>query len=294
MKILLTGASGWFGQSFIAEYVKSFGPQKLSNLILTTSDGRDISHPLLDFKLPTLTNAKAQEEEEVDLIVQSCFLTREKIDTLGIKKYNALTEQIIEEFDKILKNNKNAVVCVISSGAVHEDSSRYGFYKRVEEGIAKNSYNKRVIIFRIFGATTKYMDFRSWSAVCSFIKDNLNERDIFIKDNYDVLRGYVCMEDLSQIILNYFEVMQPNQSKTEVYDAVADIISIREIALGFVSEKTKVILPNRYDRNRKDYSYIGEKEKFINLTKRLNVTLKNCPDQFKNAQLNYYTESYLD
>lgn len=293
-RILLTGASGWFGQSFIAEYLKIYGAQRLKNLYLTTSNGRSISHPLLDFKLPTITNSMATTINDLDLIVHSSFLTKEKIISMGIESYNKQTENILNDFEKILQNNSNAVVCVISSGAVYGDTSQYGLYKRIEEDIAKNSLNNRVLIFRIFGATTKYMDFRNWSAVCTFLKENLNQRDIYIKSNQEVLRGFVCMEDLSNIIIKYFESIKDNQPIYEVYDAVSDIKSIREIALELISDKIKVILPDNYDKNMKDYSYMGEKSKFLELSKRLNVNLKNCSKQLKNAQENYYIESYLN
>ena len=61
------------------------------------------------------------------------------------------------------------------------------------ETVAIKSAKKKVFVFRVFAATTRYMDFRPWSAICTFIKHKIAREDIKINSNREIMRGVVCM-----------------------------------------------------------------------------------------------------
>lgn len=293
-KILLTGASGWFGQSFISKYVENYGVESLKNLVLATSDGRTIIHPIVPFKLSTITLDQACSLNDLDMIVQAGFLTKDKIEIMGLKLYNSGCSKIIFCLKKIIFNNSKATVAIISSGAVYNDTSSYGYYKKLEEQTAIKSAKKKVFVFRLFAATTRYMDFRPWSAICTFIKHKIAHEDIKINSNREIMRGVVCMEDLSNIILSLPMNFDESSRNFEIYDAVSDVMSIREMAETISDNNLNVIVPDYYNKHSKDFSYVGNMQNFHKLASKMNIALKDCSTQLQNAERTFYLKSFED
>lgn len=293
-KILLTGASGWFGKSFISQYVKKFGLKSFNNLILVTSDGRTLVHPIVPFKLTTITLDQACSLNDLDLIVQAGFLTKDKIEIMGVKLYNSVCSEIIYCFKKIISNNSKASIVIISSGAIYNDISSYGYYKKLEEKTAIKIGKTKVFVFRVFAATTQYMDYRSWSSICTFIKHKMTNKDIRINSSKEIMRGVVCMEDLSKIILSLMENVDESSSNIEIYDAVSDIMSIREMAEIISDQKFNVIVPDNYNKLLKDFSYVGNMKNFHKLATKMKIVLKDCSKQLHNAQRSFYLKSFED
>lgn len=293
-KILLTGASGWFGQSFISQYVDMFGEESLKNIILVTSDGRKISHPILNFKLSTITFEEACLFSDLDMIVQAGFLTKDKIEKMGLKSYNEGCSKIIYWLKKTIFNNSRANVVIISSGAIYNDTSSYGYFKKLEEETAIKSAKKKVFVFRVFAATTRYMDYRPWSAICTFIKNKISNQDIKISSSREIMRGIVCMEDLSRIILSLPIIIEEDSKNFEIFDAVSDIMSIREIAEKISGQNLNVIVPKYYNKHSKDFSYVGNMQSFHKLATKMDIALKDCYTQLQNAEKTYYLKSFED
>lgn len=293
-RILLTGSSGWFGRSFIAEYLKHYGIENLQNVIPVTSDGRQISHPMVSGAVQTISLSQALMLSEIDLIVQAGFPTRDKLGKLGRTTYEAGCLEVTSSFKRILEQNPLAKVVLISSGAVYNDSSLYGQYKRLEETVAIQSENSSVAVFRIFGATSRFMDYRDWSAVCSFLKSKINSQDILIESKSEIMRGLVCMEDLSHVILKMCGDNQARFKGRHFFDAVSDVSSIREIAEFFADCSIQVSTPIDFDLKNKDYSYTGNSHQFIKLSQLLEIELKSSREQVDNLQNNFYLNSYRD
>ena len=289
-RILLTGASGWFGQSFISEFINYFGVESLRRLIPVTSDGRSISHPMLSSRLQTITFKEASKLRNIQEVIQASFLTRDKIQFLGAEKYSQECQLIINYVSDIISKNPQSKVFLISSGAIYSDQSLYGKYKRIEEEVIQSKALSDTNIFRIFGATTKYMDFRKWSAICGFIKTA--NQDIKITSNYEILRGIVCMEDLSRMIINMIDDERRSFENNVIVDAVSDIVSIREIAIMCLGSKNRVLLPDKFDDTIIDTSYTGDPLLFRKLASNYKINLKTPKQQIKNAKKNLYPGSY--
>ena len=291
-KILLTGASGWFGRSFISEYIKQNGVENIRQLTLVTSDGRELIHPQLHVTLKTVTFDDACKFSDYDTIIQSSFVTRDKIGILGAERYSAVCEEIIESARAIIQQNLQAQVFLISSGAVYNDQSLYGRYKRLEEETFKSTKQQNLKIFRTFGATTRFMDYRSWSAICNFIKASTLNYDIKIQSNHEILRSIVCMEDLSNLIIKLIFSTKRDIGTNIVCDAVSDIVSIRDLAKLCIGYKNKIILPDDFNESIIDKDYIGDPTIFKQLAKAYKVKLKSPEQQIKNAVNNPYRNTY--
>jgi len=290
-RILLTGASGWFGRSFISEYIKHNDIKSIQQLTLVTSNGRELIHPALPFKLKTVTFDEARRFDKFDTIIQSSFLTRDKIDILGAERYSQICENILRNLDETIEINPTAKIFLISSGAVYGDKSLYGKYKRIEELSVQKSKNNSIIL-RIFGATTSYMDYRKWSAVCNFIKAAKQNKDIRINSDREILRGIVCMEDLSTLIIKILGSKSKTPHRKIVCDAVSDISSIRNLATLSLGTRNKIILLKNFNGSLIDNSYTGNPEIFKKLALKYEVELKSSEQQILNATNNFYPDTY--
>lgn len=291
-RILLTGASGWFGRSFISEFIKHNGVENIGQLTLVTSDGRELTHPLLRFTLKSITFDDACKFSDYDTIIQSSFLTRDKIQLLGAEKYSQQCQHIIDHVSDIIGKNPQSKVFLISSGAVYTDQSLYGKYKRIEEDVIQSTGLGDTKIFRIFGATTKYMDFRKWSAVCNFIKAAKQNQDIRINSDREILRGMVCMEDLSTLIIKIIGSKNKTPHHKMVCDAVSDISSIRNLAKLSLGTRNKIILPKNFNSSLIDNSYTGNPAIFKKLALKYDVDLKSSEQQIRHSINNFYSKSY--
>ncbi len=282
-KILLTGASGWFGQSFIAQYAAKFGQGALRQITLVTSDGREIKHPDVPFPLKTVSMHTANALRGHDVIVHAGFPSRDKINTLGHKVYQETCESILTNLRLIIKKNHCADIYLISSGAVYNDTSLYGRYKRHEEEVVKKLISNNYYIFRIFTATTKSMDYRPWSAICNFMKCRLIGQNITIESREELLRGIVCMQDLSDLILRIADKAEASQQKQKTYDAVSHVTSIRKLAILCSANEVSTILPENYDLSKINSEYSGRPEPFQTLAHDFKIELKPPGLQIENC-----------
>lgn len=291
-KILLTGASGWFGQSFVSEFIDFYGLKKLEHLILVTSDGRSITHPRVSYPLKTITMSEALGLSGIGVIVQAAFLTRDKIEKFGPKQYQIESEILLNNFKKILLKNSNARVYLISSGAIYKDPSLYGEYKRIEEKISENYACRDLIIFRVFMATTRYMQYRDWSSICYFLKQRKEGSDIVIRGMNHHLRSLVCLEDLSKFILLQEAFASPTGGLVNIFDAVSDSATIVDLAQYVSSGLVPVTLPDGFDHSSMNYEYSSNKEDFILRSLDFNMELKNVKSQVKNCIDGFYINYY--
>ena len=122
----------------------------------------------------------------------------------------------------------------------------------------------------------------------------MTNKDIQINSSKEIMRGVVCMEDLSKIILSLMENVDESSSNIEIYDAVSDIMSIREMAEIISDQKFNVIVPDNYNKLLKDFSYVGNMKNFHKLATKMKIVLKDCSKQLHNAQRSFYLKSFED
>jgi nucleoside-diphosphate-sugar epimerase len=290
-KILLTGASGWIGKSFLEVYESNFGPEiTQANICATSSVKKEI-------KLESGTIIKSLPlGEEIHLnrkysgIVHLAALTRDKVSQYDNSEYIYKNMELLSYTLQAVDKGIDWLICV-SSGAVFKgnkiefenniSSNPYGFYKRIEEIIFSNlqtSQNFTFVCPRLWGGTGKDMKNHQNYAFGSFIKDALEKNQIVIKSGHKVYRKYIDTRDLMNLCI---KMVQNNETK--IFNSGGPLIEIGELA-----KKISVELPgakvirNSLIEDNDDHYYPTDSE-IEELFHNYNLKYLSIEEQIKNT-----------
>lgn len=201
-RILVTGASGWFGQTAIALLAGS-DVQKL--FVGSTTRNLDVLGIPARVRSLNLDDIKAFEPT---LVLDFAFQTREFIQEVGLDSYmqtnNALTRTALDIFE--LPSVRRAIVC--SSGAavypvdaalIPYEANPYGHLKRSSEKQFEEfsvRSGKNILCLRPWSVsgpqTTKPLSF----AFSSFIEQARGSTKLKVNSEKQVFRRYTSVSDL--------------------------------------------------------------------------------------------------
>lgn len=201
-KILVTGASGWFGQTAIALLADSHLPT-----FFVGSSARNVDVLGVTAQVRSL-NINEIRAFKPTLVLDFAFQTREFIQEVGLESYrqgnDALTRSALEILE--LPTVRRAIVC--SSGAavypvdaalVTYEANPYGHLKRRTEKQFEEfsvSSGKNIICLRPWSVsgpqTTKPLSF----AFSSFIEQARRSTKIIVNSEKQVFRRYTSVSDL--------------------------------------------------------------------------------------------------
>ena len=115
------------------------------------------------------------------------------------------------------------------------------------------------------------------------MKCRLAGQDIKVESPEELLRGIVCMQDLSNLLLRIAEQDESSQQKQQTYDAVSHVTSIRKLAVLCSANEVRTILPENYDLSKINSEYSGRPEPFQKLAHDFRVELKPPALQIENC-----------
>lgn len=268
--ILLSGASGWFGKSFIYQGYKKYGEQFLEENYFSSSNGREIYIPGVPCSVKTMALKDCLHLAKVNYFVQSAFLTRDKMDEIGIEEYQRKNNEIINISQEIANSSHIKKHILISSGAAIHDDSPYGILKRVEEKNTLKGSSEEKLIFRVFAASGLQLPDVDWSALSQFVKSAREGSDISIKSEVPVWRSFVDFGDLSNLILAY--LCDDKKRSPAIVDACNVHATILQIAQ-LVAQKSRVSVMTSptYSEDSSPIRYCGNSDAFIAMCKRFNI-----------------------
>ena len=115
------------------------------------------------------------------------------------------------------------------------------------------------------------------------MKCRLIGQNITIESREELLRGIVCMQDLSDLILRIADKAEASQQKQKTYDAVSHVTSIRKLAILCSANEVSTILPENYDLSKINSEYSGRPEPFQTLAHDFKIELKPPGLQIENC-----------
>ena len=283
-KIILTGASGWFGKCFLQKYEEKYGRQRLNRDILpVASTGKGID---IDSKYGLIEAIGFDElmlETKCQALIHMAFLTREKVDKQNVDWYIDTNRRITSKIIGILENNKNAHCFAVSSGAakyvkrsITEDP--YGVLKIEEENLIQKITEQRLsMIFRVYGATGKFMKDPKIFALGDFITSAKSNKTINIESTRKVVRSYVNFGFLSELILEI--IKNPIDKGYYKLDACTHNITLLELAR-LISTIWKLDEPlYRINTSLEPDDYTGCSRELTDLASNYNVKIPSMDEQ---------------
>jgi nucleoside-diphosphate-sugar epimerase len=288
-KILLTGASGWIGKSFLEVYESLFGPELTqTNINATSSVKKEIT-------LESGTIIKSIPlVEEIGLnkkysgIVHLAALTRDKVSNYDNSEYFYRNMEILSLTLKAIDRGVDWLLCV-SSGAVFKENkiefdndittNPYGFYKRLEEIIferLQETYNFVFVCPRLWGGTGSDMKSHQNYAFGSFVKDAVEKKEIVINSGHKVYRRYIDTRDLMNLCL---KMIQNNENRT--FNSGGPIIEIGELAKKISIELQGVAIVRNLKIEKPDDHYYPTDLEIDELFNKYDLTYSSIEEQIK-------------
>ena len=119
-RLLVVGATGWYGKTLVFEYLLSYGvAASLKNLRLyasrSTSLHLDFLGESLVFEVHPLSSIRDQTYEDYDGMIWYAFLLRNKLSLIGFEAYRSVNDEIASSVLNCLALNPHLRVTFFSS-----------------------------------------------------------------------------------------------------------------------------------------------------------------------------------
>jgi len=272
-KILISGASGWLGNSTLRYLEKQYKIEQLKgNLqVVSTSNKNLDSFPSINTKTyEQLIN----EDSEYDGFIHLASLTKDKSLIMNKNEYIGEYLRITSNAAQLLQKTKKWFIFV-SSGAIWElpnlklensiEKNPYGFLKRLEENlfseICKNS-GIAYVCGRLWGGAGIELREPEKYAIGSLILNAIRNQNLQINSGHKVYRRYV---DTSIFMELCIKMAQKGITKT--FDSGGEIVEIQEIAeiINLRFPKLQIMRTNR--ASQEDDKYFSRSQEFEELLK---------------------------
>lgn len=241
-KIIVTGATGWVGRSFLDALQQIIPSSRFNSQVLAIGS-----------KPATLKSTAYPQEEEIQipvfplgqlpslvanksiLLIHSAFLTKDRLSVYGYNDFVRINQSITSTVCDAILRASSARVVEISSGAAlaslesKEDSLEstkdpYGFLKLQEESLISALAETQV--FRIFALSGRFIRDPKAFALGDFLLNALMGRVIRIQSISPVIRGYVNASDVAKCSLSWLFSGDAGASPCAAINEVASLSSL--------------------------------------------------------------------
>ena len=271
IKVLISGATGWLGRETTIGAINKFG----KNLDLTLSSSTPTSINIEGQLFKTVLSNSLDSQSKFDYFFDYAFLTREKIDLIGLEKYREINSSLIESSAQLIKKYAPKVVILASSGAVYQDSrfadnlnnKLYAELKLDQENMIAKACQltgSKLIIVRIFNLSGRGINKSKVFAIQDFVESALNNHNIIIKSNFRVFRRY---SDIGQLINLLIELALKHKSLK--FDSGGVKVELSELATSVVKaiNSNSIIKTGLIDENQPPDNYFSKSQLYELLIK---------------------------
>jgi hypothetical protein len=243
-RLIVIGATGWYGKVLIHEYLESYGELcTKQNLLLIASKNCQVSVYVrgkkIDFPVHALSDLIKFDLSSYQTLVWNAFLLKNQIKLIGASSWGIQNEQIASRVFEVLKLNPQLRTIFFSSGAVLEWSSRpdyeldpYANLKMKYEDLLNSHGN--CIVFYPYASVGQYVSNFESFALSSFISQALAKRKIEINAEMPVVRSYASVHDFSRLLLKITELSDWSDLEKAVIPAT-HTLELHQLAVEVIS-----------------------------------------------------------
>ena len=284
-KIVIFGINGWVGKALL-DFLHNQLKIPSDDLVLISSSSAEVSL-INGTKFTCISYEEALNLPYNNVMfLHLAFKLKDKLSTTTIEEYQKQNHVIRDKAKKLIKHFKPAKMVYTSSGAVYDENydlckslkkNPYGYLKIQDEEffsrLAK-TYNFKILIPRIFNIAGHYINKYNLYAISDFILQAAHTNKIIINANFPVIRSYIEIYDLIEIITKW---ITDNKSNNFIFDTAntnnLELSDLAELTINTLNLQANIIR-KEIDPNLKSNSYIGN-------TKNLNILLNKYDIKLK-------------
>lgn len=227
-RVVLLGASGWVGQT-ASRILKS---RNCDVMLVASSEKSMIIDDQLAWFKPF--NFNAIEEFEPTLVVDSAFITRERLSDFQVSDYvhaneiliqQALWSQSLPSVEMFIGISSGAALPFLGDGPSDPKDDIYGWLKATYESqlLENERLRDKTKVARVWSVSGDLVTKPSIFAFSNLIQQALSG-SIKISSAHEVWRRYVDVEDVLKVVLS----AEPDSSR--VIESGGDLVEIGQLA----------------------------------------------------------------
>ena len=235
-RIVITGASGWIGRSFIKSLIDIYGLDIMKKIELYGTSARQL-------KLTTGINLNINNLQDIstngdiDLYVPLAFQTQDKLNDMSKFEYIKKNTELIHLHTRIIKEHCIERAVFFSSGIVSltpsdvERADSYWVYKELKmleenvffEEFSRNSTN--VAACRLFSVSGSEMQDPKKYALGDFLVRGLSDKGIKLNSQKQIHRKYVDIENVCEALIK-----ETSDSPSTLIESAGTKVTLVELA----------------------------------------------------------------
>ena len=238
-RLVLTGASGWFGRTALWEYEQLHGPDALRrDVVACASIAKPIDIGSIYGPVQAVGLEALDSIDRASGLIHLAFLTRDRLTQFGVERYIHNNRAITSRVAEFIKRNPRMPIITTSSGAaavfdhgfVDSTGTPYAALKQEEEELWRlsGSDDRLAVVFRVYAACGRFIKDPTVFALSDFLCRALSGERIEIRSRRPVFRSYVHVGTLMRLF--WAMLSQPCSSGFRQVDAVMYDLSLLELA----------------------------------------------------------------
>jgi nucleoside-diphosphate-sugar epimerase len=255
-RVLITGASGWFGRTSTLIFHKLGIPT-----YLTGSHSRTIEYLGHAFEIQKW-NLREIERFQPTIVIDCAYLTREFAESVSLEEYVGINRELLNRMIEISKWPSVRKMISFSSGAAHPyfinavttgiDEDPYGFLKHEAEQRLTSEIdpgNCKISIPRVWSVSGALVTKIQGFAFSDLIFQARSGK-IVISSNREVFRRYCAIEEVIAI------AMADSLDSNPIFDTGGESIEIRDLAkrvCSIIDPKATITQINPLNNERNNY-----------------------------------------
>lgn len=230
-RVLITGASGWFGRTATLIFEETKNP-----MYLTGSYSRKIQYLGRTFEV-NKWNLQEIEKFQPTVVIDCAYLTREMVGSAGIDNYIEVNRRLVQQIVDLKHLASLRLAVSFSSGAAENFRSAslqksiqddpYGFLKVEQETVLQSEFETSgtdLVIARVWNTSGSLVTKVNGFALSDLI-DQALKGHMKVSSHFMVWRRYCMIEEVIAVALN------GSQGSERVFDTGGQLIEIRDLAV---------------------------------------------------------------